>query len=116
MLMQRKVELKELPPSLRTFIRRYPKVWGAHERLGLECLKAGPLDDKQIQLTKIAITASLMLETSFKTHVRKALRAKATKAEIEHTIIQLLPIVGIGRTMMALKWYNEAASRPRKAR
>jgi alkylhydroperoxidase/carboxymuconolactone decarboxylase family protein YurZ len=113
-LQNKKLDLKELPPSLRGFIRKYPEVWTAHERLGIECARAGPLTSKEIQLIKIAVTASLMLETSFKTHVQKAIRAKATRAEVEHTIIQMLPIVGLGRTMTAMKWYIEALHKPRK--
>jgi len=113
-LPNRKIKPKDLPPSLRAFIRKYPEVWTAHERLGVECARAGPLTSKEIQLIKIAVTGTLMLETSFKTHVQKALRAKATRTEIEHTIIQMLPIVGIGRTMMAMKWYNEASHKSRK--
>jgi len=49
-----------------------------------------------------------MLETAFKTHVQKAVDAGATRSEIEHAIIQLLPIVGMGRTMMVMKWYHES--------
>lgn len=109
-----RINPKELPPSLRAFIRKYPRVWAAHERLGVECAGAGPLTSKEIQLIKIAVTASLRLETSFKTHVQKAMRAKATRAEVEHAIIQTLPIVGIGRTMMAMKWYNETLRKSRK--
>jgi len=108
-LQNQKTNPKELPPSLRAFIRKYPEVWTAHERLGVECARAGPLTAKEIQLIKIALTASLTLETSFKTHVQKAMRVKATRAEIEHAILQMLPIVGIGRTMMAMKWYSEAS-------
>jgi len=109
-----KINPKELPPSLRAFIRKYPKVWAAHERLGVECARIGPLTSKEIQLVKIAVTGSLRLETSFKTHVQKAMRAKATRAEVEHTIIQMLPIVGLARTMMAMKWFNEALRKSRK--
>ena len=113
-MQKQKISLRELPPSLRAFIRKYPKVWTAHERLGVECARAGPLTTKEIQLIKIAVTASLMLETSFKTHVQKAMRVKATRGEVEHTIIQMLPIVGLGRTMMAMKWYSEALRKSRK--
>jgi len=101
------MKARKLPPTLRSFIRKYPRLWKAHERLGIESSRAGPLNEKEIQLIKLAVTGSLMLETSFKTHVRKALSAKATRAEIEHAIIQTLPIVGIGRTMMAIKWSDE---------
>ena len=113
-MQSQKSNLKELPPSLRAFIKKYPKVWAAHERLGVECARAGPLTSREIQLIKIAVTGSLMLETSFKTHVRKAIRVKATRTEVEHTITQMLPIVGLGRTMTAMKWYSEALRKPRR--
>ena len=108
------VDPRGLPPSLREFIRKYPGVWSAHEKLGVACVRGGPLTAKEIQLIKIAVTGCLSLETSFKTHVQKAIRAKATRAEVEHTIIQMLPIVGMGRTMMAMKWYSEALRKSRK--
>ena len=108
-----RINPRELPPSLREFMAKYPKVWTAHERLGVECARAGPLTAKEIQLIKIAVTGSLSLETSFKTHVQKAMRAKATRAEVEHTIIQMLPIIGMGRTIMAMKWYTETLRKPR---
>ena len=107
------IDKNRLPSTLQEFTKRYPKVWSAHENLGLECKQAGPLSDKQIQLIKIAVTATLTLETPFKTHVKKAVQAGASKHEIEHAIIQLLPIVGMGRTMMAMKWYQESLHRKR---
>jgi alkylhydroperoxidase/carboxymuconolactone decarboxylase family protein YurZ len=109
-----KVNVKELPRSLRNFITKYPKVWTAHEKLGVECSRSGPLTERETQLVKLAITGSLSLETSFKTHVKKAIRARATKAEIEHTIIQMLPILGLARTMMAMKWYAEVSHPTRR--
>lgn len=107
------MKTNKLPPSLRSFIRKYPRLWKAHERLGIESSRAGPLTEKQVQLIKLAVTGSLMLETSFKTHVKKALSANATPAEIEHAIIQTLPIVGIGRMMMAMKWCGEVFTKQR---
>ena len=107
------VDPRELPASLREFIGKYPGVWSAHEKLGVACVRAGPLTAKESQLIKIAVTGCLSLETSFKTHVQKAMRANATRAEVEHTIIQMLPIVGMGRTMMAMKWYSEVLRKSR---
>jgi len=77
-------------------------------------MRAGPLNEKEIQLVKLAIAGSLMLETSFKTHVRKALRVGATRAEVEHAALQMLPILGLARTMMAMKWTQEASRAKRK--
>jgi hypothetical protein len=42
------------------------------------------------------------------------MRAKAIRADVEHTIIQMLAILGIGRIMMAMKWYSEALEKSRK--
>lgn len=107
----KETDLKELPSTLQRFIKTYPEVWSAHEKLGIETTKAGPLNEKTIQLIKLAVTGSQMLETAYKTHVKKAVEAGATRAEIEHAIIQLLPIVGMGITMMAMKWYHESTSK-----
>jgi alkylhydroperoxidase/carboxymuconolactone decarboxylase family protein YurZ len=108
------LNVKELPPTLRSFIGRYPKVWMANEKLGEECARVGPLSERDVQLIKLAIAGSMSFETSFKTHVKKALRAGCSGAEIEHAIIQLLPILGLSRTMMAMKWYNESRQTRRK--
>lgn len=103
------VDINQLPPTLRKFIQRNPKIWESHEALGIACRKAGPLSDKEIEFIKMAITASQMLETAFKTHAKKASEAGATGEEMQHVIIQLLPIMGLGRTMMAAKWLEDAA-------
>ncbi|HXY82482.1 MAG TPA: carboxymuconolactone decarboxylase family protein [Candidatus Saccharimonadales bacterium] len=110
---KKEIDKKQLPLTLQQFIKKYPRLWSAHESLGMECAHAGPLSEKEIQLIKIAVTGSLTLETAFKTHVQKSARAGASKREIEHTIIQLLPILGMGRTMMAMKWYHESLNRKR---
>ncbi|MGO9643523.1 MAG: carboxymuconolactone decarboxylase family protein [Candidatus Bathyarchaeia archaeon] len=110
---KKEIDKKRLPSTLRQFIEKYPNVWSAHESLGMECAQAGPLSEKQIQLIKIAVTGSLTLETAFKTHIQKSVQAGTSKREIEHTIIQLLPILGMGRTMMAMKWYQESLKRKR---
>jgi len=111
-LATQRVNIRELPTSLRSFIAKYPSVWAAHESLGVACSR-GPLTEREIQLIKLAVTGSVSLETSFKTHVKKAIRAGATRGEIEHTIIQMLPILGLARTMMAMKWYTEASHQKR---
>lgn len=89
--LSKKTDLEELPSILQRFIKAYPEVWSAHEKLGIEAAKAGPLSEKEIQLIKLAVTGSQMLETAFKTHVQKAIEGGATRAEIEHAIVQMLP-------------------------
>lgn len=101
------INVKELPKSLQTFIKTHPKVWEAHQMLGVACKDSGPLDEKTLQLIKIGITGAKENMTSFKTHVRLALRSGAKKDEIEHAILQLLPATGINTMMMELLWARD---------
>ena len=101
------INIKELPKSLQAFIKSHPDVWDAHQRLGIACKDSGSLDEKTLELIKIGITGARENMTSFKTHVRLALRAGASRDEIEHAILQLLPVAGINTMMMELLWARE---------
>ncbi len=101
------INVKELPKSLQVFIKTHPKVWEAHQMLGIACKDSGPLDNKTLELIKIGISGARENMTSFKTHVRQALREGARKDEVEHAILQLLPVTGINTMMMELLWARE---------
>jgi alkylhydroperoxidase/carboxymuconolactone decarboxylase family protein YurZ len=105
--MERSSDVKTLPESLQDFIKKYPTIWNSYSKLGEECTKSGPLDNKQVELIKVAIYGLKGMHTPFKTHVRLALKFGATPNEIEHAILQMLTAEGISNTVMALKWANE---------
>lgn len=88
-------------------MKKYPDVWSSHEKLGVACKKAGPLEEKYLQLIKLTISGLQMQETAFKTHVRSALRAGAKADEVEHALLQLLPIAGINSMMIAMNWARQ---------
>lgn len=105
--MARIAKVEELPKSLQDFIKKYPNLWESYSKLGEACATAGPLEDKYVELIKIAIYGTKGMFTPLKTHVRWALKFGATPREIEHAILQLLTAEGIGHVMMAMKWANE---------
>ncbi|MFQ5710538.1 MAG: carboxymuconolactone decarboxylase family protein [Candidatus Geothermarchaeales archaeon] len=105
--MREKPIIEELPKSLQDFVKRYPDIWRAYERLGEACTKAGPLGAKEVELIKMVIYGMKQLFTPFKTHVRLALREGASREEIEHAIVQLLTAEGLSTTVMAMKWADE---------
>lgn len=96
-----------LPKSLQEFIKKYPLVWDAHEKMGVACKNAGPLEEKYLQMIKLAISGLQMHETAFKTHVRRAITAGAKAEEVEHAIMQLLPIAGLNTMMIAMNWAKQ---------
>jgi alkylhydroperoxidase/carboxymuconolactone decarboxylase family protein YurZ len=98
---------RELPKTLRSFIKKYPEIWNSYDNLGSSCTENGPLTEKMLELIKIAIHGANGMFTPFKTHVRLAIKTGATPDEIEHTIIQLLTSKGISQVMMCMKWANE---------
>ena len=106
-VLRRKVPIKELPKSLQDFISKYPIIWESYTKLGEACSKAGPLEDKYVELIKLAIWGTRIQYTPFKTHVRLALRSGATPEEIKHAIIQLLTAEGLSTTTIAMNWANE---------
>lgn len=98
------LDIKSLPKSLQNFIGKYPKVWEAYIALGEASGKAGPLSEKYIQLLRMVITGVKRQETSFKTHVRLALRSGAQPDEIQHAVILLLTAEGMGTTIRVMNW------------
>jgi len=106
-VLQDKIDVQSLPESLRRFIEKHPEVWEHHEKLGIACLKGGPLPDKTVRIIRMSVSAALGRETAFKTHVRSALKAGATPDEIEHALLQLLPICGLNMTIMTGNWARE---------
>lgn len=99
--------VKGLPKSLQSFASKYPTIWENYTKLGEACSKAGPLSERYVHLVKLGIFGVRKHETSFKTHVRRALKAGATVDEINHAILQLLTAEGVGTTVMVWNWAQQ---------
>ena len=85
----------------------FGKTMKAHERLGKEVLKAGPVNLKTAQLVQLAAAAAVRSEGSVHSHVKRALKAKATPAEIYHTLVLLTSTIGFPAVSAALSWARE---------
>lgn len=69
--------------------------------------KAGPLDDKTRALIKLAISTGARLEGAVHSHVRKAIKAGATKEEMFQVALLSLPTIGLPSMMAALSWIDD---------
>lgn len=95
-------------PSNYTWINKtFGKAMKAHERFGKELLAAGPVGRKTAQLVQLAAAAAVRSEGAVHSHVRRALKAKATPAEIYHTLILLGSTIGFPAVSAALCWARE---------
>jgi 4-carboxymuconolactone decarboxylase len=93
-----------LPANYNAFTDRFPELVDAHERVAEAIERAGPLDLKTRELVRIGIAAAAGLETATKSHVRRALDAGASVAEIEQTILLLVNTCGFSRAAMGWQW------------
>ena len=95
------------PKSFTRFMEKYPEIGKAYSDLGDAVHKAGPLDEKTRALVKVAISGGAMLEGAFHSHIRKAVKAGATKEELQHIAFLALPTIGFPSTMALLSWIDD---------
>jgi len=98
---------QKLPSAYRRFATEQPRIIRAYEELGDACLTDGPLDRKSAELVKIGIAVGSKIEGAIHSHVRRAVEAGASAAEIRHAIRLALTTVGFPTMMKALSLANE---------
>src|SRR5512145_990587 len=97
-----------LPEHFQDFVRKYPAVWEAHQRLSEACAQAGPLDRKTRELIKVGISGAANQITALQRHAVMAVQAGATAEEVYQTILLLITTVGFPRASAALQWARSA--------
>lgn len=89
--------------NLAYFRQAHPQIYAAYETYGrLVHEEGGPLEEKTRWLVKVAITTAGQNPLALGTHIRKALAAGCTPAEIEHAVLLTAPSVGFPTMMEAL--------------
>jgi alkylhydroperoxidase/carboxymuconolactone decarboxylase family protein YurZ len=97
-----------LPEHFQDFVRKYPEVWEAHQKLSEACAQAGPLDRKTRELIKVGISGAANQITALQRHAVMAVQAGATEEEVYQTILLLMTTVGFPRASAALQWAQNA--------
>ena len=99
---------KKVPSRLfNELVQRFPDVLEAHENLGTAIRKAGPLDEKTLQLIQLAAAGSTGSEGAVHSHTRRALKAGATEDEIYHTLVALISTIGFPKVTAAISWSRD---------
>ena len=99
----------------RKFPEWYDKIREEHreyldavENLGEMTRKAGPLDEKTSHLIQLAAAAAIRSEGSVHSHARRAMKAGASKEEINHTLLLLTSTIGFPTVAAALSWVHDS--------
>lgn len=95
---------KAIPQMYQRFVERFPSLADAHRLMTDRAEQAGPLDAKQCELIRMGIALGAGLESSFHSHVRRALDHGTSRAEIEHAIVLAMTTCGFSRTVAGWRW------------
>ncbi|MEW6501037.1 MAG: carboxymuconolactone decarboxylase family protein [Thermodesulfobacteriota bacterium] len=98
---------EELPPIYQRLKAQHPDYLAAVEKLGATVREAGPIDEKTGHLIQLAAAASNRSEGSVHSHVRRALAAGASEAEIRHALLLLTSTIGFPTVAAALSWADD---------
>lgn len=105
----------KLPGAFERFKRDFPKVFEGYDAMGRAAHEAGPLDAKSRELVKLGMAIGARLEGATHSHVRKALQAGASPAEIRHAAVLALSTLGLPTTVMSLTWVDDVLNgKPRR--
>lgn len=98
----------DTPPSwYLEFMEKYPEVGKQYQALGDAVHNAGPLNERERALIKLAISGSSRLKAAFNSHVRRARSLGISKEEMEHVAILALPTIGFPGMMRLLYWIED---------
>lgn len=97
----------ELPASAGDLAEDYPEVWEAYAALGRSCADAGPLDDRERRLVKLALAVGLGSEGATHSHARRALDAGLDPEDLRHVALLAVPTLGFPRAIAALTWIDD---------
>jgi 4-carboxymuconolactone decarboxylase len=90
----------------------------AVDALGAAVRAAGPLKEPVLQLVQLAAAAAIRSEGAVHSHVRRALQAGVTAAQIRHALLSVTSTIGFPTVRASLAWADDVigAARPRLRR
>lgn len=87
--------------------KRFPELMKAQEEAGRLAKEAGPIDEKTCNLIQLAACVALRSEGGVHSHVRRAVKAGASREEIYHAIAALVNTVGFPTVAAAFSWVTD---------
>jgi alkylhydroperoxidase/carboxymuconolactone decarboxylase family protein YurZ len=99
--------MAKLPAAYTQFSRRFPQVAKLHERLGEAAAGSGPLDERTAHLVKLGMAMGVRSEGAVHSHVRRALAAGATAAQVRHVAALAVATLGFPAAAAAFTWIED---------
>lgn len=97
----------QLPSGAGEVAEDHPDIWDAYSRLGRACAEAGPLDERERRLVKLAMAVASGSEGATHSHVRRGLGEGLTVEELRQVALLGIPTLGFPSAVAALTWMDD---------
>lgn len=99
--------MSKLPGRYSQFREEFPAISRAYDEISTATAQGGPLDEKTVQLVRLAMAIGSGQEGAVHSHTRRALESRATPDEIRHVGLVALTTLGFPRMMTGLSWIDD---------
>ena len=101
----------QLPPFLRGVIDEHPQVWEAYQALGQSVGEAGPLDERDQRLVKLALAIGAKSEGAVHSHTRRALAEDIPPHALYQVALLAITTIGWSSAMAGLSWMRDVVEK-----
>lgn len=97
----------KLPATAGDIAENHPDVWSAYSALGKAAAEAGPLNDRERRLVKLALAIGANSEGGVHSHVRRARAEGLEDSALEQVALLAIPTLGFPRAAAAYTWIGD---------
>ncbi|MBI3736575.1 carboxymuconolactone decarboxylase family protein [Candidatus Sumerlaeota bacterium] len=102
------------PKPFQRFTAKQPAIAKAYMALGEAVRTAGPLNEREVALVKLAISLGARLEGAAHAHARKAVAAGIQPDALRHVGLLTCPTLGFPQMMAGLGWIEDVIAGKKK--
>lgn len=98
---------KSMPGAAGDLAEQYPDIWSAYSDLGKACADAGPLNDREKRLVKLALSIGASSEGAVHSHSRRAKSEGIEDAAVAQVALLAIGPLGLPRAVAAKTWIED---------
>ena len=92
---------KTMPGAAGDLAEQHPDIWAAYSNLGKACADAGPLNDREKRLVKLALAIGAASEGAVHSHTRRTRSEGIDDAALDQVALLAIGPLGLPRAVAA---------------
>jgi alkylhydroperoxidase/carboxymuconolactone decarboxylase family protein YurZ len=98
---------EKMPGAAGDLADQHPDIWTAYAALGEACANAGPLNEREKRLVKLALAIGANSEGAVHSHARRARSEGINEDAIQHVALLAVGPLGLPRAVAAKTWIED---------